>query len=124
MLGERRPVALADHDLLAEFDPEAREAVIAAAERAAGSLPAIPDSAEQDALLAILSGRVGDVGDGGIVSRLDGDAGATRSSTTSGVAFTRDALVALERERPEAVIGLWRALAAWMAPPPVLEEAL
>ena len=121
-MGERRPVALADHDLLAELDPDAREAVIAAGVRRRLH-PGDPGLAEGDALLAILSGRVGDVGDGGIVSRFDGD--ATRAVVeTSAVAFTRDALLVLERERPEAVVGLWRALAAWMAPTPALEEAL
>ena len=91
----------------------------------AGSRPASPGSANEDALFAILSGRVGHAGDGGIVSRLDG-APAHALVETSGVALTRDALVALERERPHAVDRVSGArLAAWMATVSrVREEAL
>jgi len=122
VLGERRPVALADHDLLAELDEDARAAVLSLATRRRLA-PGDPGLGENDTLLAIISGRVDDVGDGGIVSRLDGE-GTRARQETSAFALTRDAMAALEREHPEALIGLWRALAAWMSPTPALEEAL
>ena len=66
---------------------------------------------------------MGDVGDGGIVSRLDG-APARALVETSGVAFTRDALLVLERERPEAVVGPVARAGRLDGHRPSLEEAL